>query len=142
MHIAIVAALYHRDTVADQTEVIRSINSSLITKSPHCPVFDYLHSVFTYTLLKFCKDLLGVPLSATTAAVLGELGRFPIWMTTQLCVINYWMRSKLGKAPVLVQEAVKLSEAMSTLRFDSWFMKMRNIISKLGFACVRPTRSP
>ena len=49
--------------------------------------FDCLEKV----LLKFCKDLLGVPLSATTAAVLGELGHFPIWMTTQLHVINYWM---------------------------------------------------
>ena len=95
--------------------------------------FDCLEKV----LLKFCKGLLGVPPSATTAAVLGELGRFPIWMTTQLRVINYWMRSKLGKAPVLVQEAMKLSKAMSTLRFDSWFMQTRNIISKLGFAYRR-----
>ena len=49
--------------------------------------FDCLEKV----LLKFCKGLLGVPLSATTAAVLGELRRFPIWMTTQLRVINYWI---------------------------------------------------
>ena len=26
-----------------------------------------------------------------------------------------------------------LSEVMSTLRFDSWFIKVKNIISKLGF---------
>ena len=35
------------------------------------------------TLLKFCKLLLGVPNSATTDAVLGELGRFPLWLFTQ-----------------------------------------------------------
>ena len=78
--------------------------------------FDCLEKV----LLKFCKGLLGVPPSATTAAVLGELGQFPMWMTTQLRVINYyWMRSKLGTAPVLVKEAVRLSEAMSASRLDS-----------------------
>ena len=70
--------------------------------------FDCLEKV----LLKFCTGLLGVP-PATTAAVLGELGWFPMWMITQLHVINYWMRSKLGTAPVLVKEAVRLSEAMS-----------------------------
>ena len=57
-------------------------------------------------------------------------------MTTQLRVINYWMRSKLGTAPVLVKEAVRLSEAMSASRFDSWFTKVKTIITKLGFAYV------
>ena len=59
-----------------------------------------------------------------------------MWMTTQLHVINYWMRSKLGTAPVLVHEAVRHSEAMSASCFDFWFTKVKTIITKVGFACV------
>ena len=40
------------------------------------------------TLLKFCKLVLGVPNSATTDAVLGELARFPLWTTTQFCAVH------------------------------------------------------
>ena len=39
-------------------------------------------------------------------------------------------------APVLVKEAMKLSEVMSTLQLNSWFMKVKNISSKFGIAYV------
>lgn len=39
-------------------------------------------------------------------------------------------------APLLVKEVMRLSEVMSTKQFDSWFMKVINIISKFGFAYV------
>ena len=35
-----------------------------------------------------------------------------------------------------VKEAVRLSEVMSASRSDSWFMKVKTIINKLGFAYV------
>lgn len=38
---------------------------------------------------------------------------------------------------MLVKEATKLSETMVTLHFDSWFMKVKNIIG----VCVLPEPS-
>ena len=57
------------------------------------------------TLLKFCKLLLGVPNSATTDAVLGELGRFPLWLFTQFRAVQYWVRCSVGEPPELVMES-------------------------------------
>ena len=52
-----------------------------------CRLFDVLvgkcYDSLEKTLLKFCKLALGVPNSATTDAVLGELARFPLWITMQ-----------------------------------------------------------
>ena len=52
-----------------------------------CRLFDVLvgkcYDSLENTLLKFCKLALGVPNSATTDAVLGELARFPLWITMQ-----------------------------------------------------------
>lgn len=41
---------------------------------------------------------------------------------------------------MLVKEAMKLSESMATLHFDTWFMKVNNNISSMleGCICVGP----
>jgi len=41
---------------------------------------------------------------------------------------------------VLVKEAMKLSEPIATLYFDTWFMKVNNNISSMleGCICVGP----
>ena len=88
------------------------------------------------TLLKFCKLVLGVPNSATTDAVLGDLARFPLWITTQFHAVQYWVRCSMGEAPELVVEATKLSKMMAKHNFKSWYMKINTIISRYGFAYI------
>ena len=63
--------------------------------------------------MKFCKLVLGVLNSATTDAVLGELGRFPLWITTQFRAVQYWVRCLIGEAPELVMKAMELSKMMA-----------------------------
>ena len=86
--------------------------------------------------MKFCKLGLGVPNSATTDAVLGELGRFLLWISTQFRAVQYWVRCSTGEAPELVMEAMDLSKMMAQHNFRSWYMKINAIISKYGFAHI------
>ena len=85
---------------------------------------------------KNLDEVLLVIVRGTTFCYLHS-SRFPLWLTTQFCIIKYWLQSKLGMAPLLVKEVIRRSEVMSTIQFDSWFMKVNNIISKFGF--IRPT---
>jgi len=73
---------------------------------------------------------------ATTDAVLGELGRFPLWISTQFRAVQYWVRCFLGEAPELVMEAMDLSRMMAKHKYRSWYMKIHAIISKHGFGYI------
>ena len=74
-----------------------------------------------------------MPSSATTDAVLGVLGRFPLWISTQFRAVQYWVRCFVGEAPELVMEAMDLSKMMAKHKYRSWYMKIHAIISKHGF---------
>jgi len=77
------------------------------------------HDSLEKTLLKFCKLVLGVPSSATTVAALGQLGRFPLWISTQFRAVQYWVRCFIGEAPELVMEAMDLSKMMAKHKYRS-----------------------
>ena len=42
----------------------------------------------------------------------------------------------MGEAPELVMEAMELSKMMAKHKYRSWYMKIKTIISKYGFACT------
>lgn len=105
-----------------------------------CRLFDVLvgkcYDSLEKTLLKFCKLVLRVPNSATIDAVLGELARFPLWITMQFRAVQYWVKCSVGEAPELVMKAMELSKMMAKHNFRSWCMKIDTIISKYGFAYI------
>ena len=41
--------------------------------------------------LKFCKQILGVKASSSNAAIYGELGRFPLYITRYVLIVKYWI---------------------------------------------------
>ncbi len=40
--------------------------------------------------LKFLKQILSVRQQTSNASVYGELGRFPLFVVRQSCIIKYW----------------------------------------------------
>jgi len=78
------------------------------------------HDSLEKTLFKFCKLILGVPSLATMDAVLGELGRYPLWISTQFRAVQHWVRCSVGEAPELAMEAMDLSKMIAKHNYRSW----------------------
>ena len=57
--------------------------------------------------LRFCKDMLGLPLNASNVAVYGETGTYPQWLRNIYRAITYYVRIHTT-APCLVVDALEL----------------------------------
>ena len=70
------------------------------------PVLTYASELWAYgesasierIFLKFAKYILEVPLNTSNLAVLGELGLYPVWVSTKLKAVNFWNRICEGNA--------------------------------------------
>ena len=62
--------------------------------------------------LRFCKDMLGLPLSASNVAVYGETGTYPQWLRNFYRAIKYYVRIHTT-APCLVVDALELLKSTS-----------------------------
>jgi len=86
--------------------------------------------------IKFLKYVLGLPLSAPNASVLGECGRYPIRIQAILSSVKYWLKlnclgdDRLPKAALKVQ--VRLDERNKTC----WITGIKDILFGYGFGIV------
>ena len=80
---------------------------------------------------EFCKLVLAVPSSATTNVVLGELGRFQLWVSTVSC--SAVLGQVLCRGSYGSNGSIKM---MAKHKYRSWYMKIHAIISKHGFGCI------
>ena len=70
--------------------------------------------------IRFCLELClqfrqhgNVGKKATNSAVMGELGRYPLFLEVLLNMIKYWVRlSKINTSSTLLSECLLLSEAL------------------------------
>ena len=70
----------------------------------------------------FAKYILEVPLNTSNSAVLGELGLYPVWVSTKLKAVKFWNRIyEENAASVLVEDAIILSCSLASSGKDSWF---------------------
>ena len=91
-------------------DVLCSLYSSLVQ-----PILEYgceiwsvkYYPVLERTPLRFCKDMLGLPLSASNVAVYGETGTYPQWLRNFYRAIKYYVRIHTT-APCLVVDALEL----------------------------------
>ena len=92
-------------------------------------------------LRRFCKYLLRLPAKATSAAVLGELGHFPMHLRCQLRAVRYWLRLESGCVSPILFEAYQLSKLLANSGCNSWYNKVVTLIAKNGFRfiAVSPT---
>ena len=78
-------------------------------------------------LLKYCKEMLGLPPNATTATVYGETGTYPQWLRLYYRVIKYYIRLHIS-VPPLVSEA--LTELNVSLHKNNWYFRISEIIKE------------
>ena len=70
--------------------------------------------------MKICKYALEVSRRSTNLAVIGELGRYPLYLEVLLNMIKYWARlTKLDNC--LAVEALKTSKDIHAQNHKSWF---------------------
>jgi len=61
----------------------------------------------------------------------GELGRFPLWISSQVCAVQYWAMAScsVGQAPEMVMEA----KMMAKYKYRSWYMKIHASKHRFGY---------
>ena len=81
--------------------------------------------------LKFCKFSLGTGKRSSNLAVMGELGRYPIYtdvIVNMFSYLNYLHNSD----DVLLNEALLLSKTLSQENKNSWYNSMKSIAHYLN----------
>ena len=86
------------------------------------------HQILERAVLKFYKDMLGLPPNASTISVYGETGTFPLWLRFYYQVIKYYIRAH-NNAPPLVSEALTILKHLPSKR-KNWNIRVSEIITK------------
>ena len=81
--------------------------------------------------IKACKFILGVNKRSTNAAVMGELGRFPLLFSVFVNIIKYWLRL-VDSEDTLLQNALKVSQDVHEKEQVSWISCVYSIIEFLN----------
>ena len=89
---------------------------------------------------KFCKTLLGVRPQTSNAAVLGELGRFPLALVCKQRSLKYW--SKINKDRDSIMFSVYTNQGalngLNDVTYNAtsplWFNAIKSILDNLGFS--------
>ena len=93
-------------------------------------------SALEHVLLKFYKYVLELPLSSPNAGVLGELGCFPLWVSTKYQVLKYWWRYTHSNIPNLLKEAFTLSKDVHLKEVNNWYTKTKKLMSSYNLLQV------
>ncbi len=88
--------------------------------------------------LQICKYVLGVNKNTTNYACLGELGRYPLWITAKHRLLGFWSR-------LLVNEGLANTVYNSTLDANhprAWNKSVRAVLDHTGFSWVFRAQIP
>jgi hypothetical protein len=108
------------------------------------PILNYASEVWGYmaglsmqiTLNRFCKNILGVKLSTSNAAVAGELGQYPLIIQRKINMLKYWMKMLNGPRNRL--RFTMYSYLRDNIDKDlpvqckNWALEVRNILIEIG----------
>ena len=101
-----------------------------------CEVWGYTKSKEIERIhLKFCKQLLRVNSNTCSAAVYGELGRYPLYIHRYIRIIKYWFKIKDSDNIILnvvYNEALK--DCINGKR--NWVTNVKHLLNDYGFAYV------
>ena len=82
--------------------------------------------------IKFCKYLLGVHKKASNYAVLGELGRYPIYITIICSIFKYLVRLQDMDNDSLLFKAYTVSKNLSDNGKKSWINNVEQMLQELN----------
>ena len=85
--------------------------------------------------IKFCKYILGVHKKASNYAVLGELGRYPLYISIICTILKYYNRLLDMDKSSLLYQAFTVNKELFVSGKNSWFQKVSNILNMLEINC-------
>ena len=105
------------------------------------PVLTYSSEVWGYeprdeietVHLKFCKYILGVGTTTPNVAVLGELGRFPIFVQTYIKCVKYWLKLIHLQDGALPKSAYLMLYKLDENGKTNWVTYIKHLLSRYGF---------
>ena len=89
--------------------------------------------------LRFCKHILGVRSQTSNAAVLGELGRFPLSLLCKIRALKFWCKIKSSPTSLINNiycEQVNDVSFVNCNAKDNWSKSVKNVLDSLGFSYV------
>ena len=86
--------------------------------------------------LRFCKKMLGVRSQTSNAAVLGELGRFPLSLLCKERAIKQYLKIMKNPNSLMFKVFNDLKSTNIVNSNNSWVLSVKNIFNDLGFAFV------
>jgi len=105
-----------------------------------CEIWGYENTDILESLhLKFCKYVLGVNRSTTNNMVYGELGRYPLKISIEVRMINFWARLlQLSDKQKLCQTMYMMlpKEQNAQSNKFKWLQYVRNILNKCGLSYI------
>lgn len=81
--------------------------------------------------LKFCKYMLGVGKRSTTLAVMGELGRYPLYLEIIVTMFKYLYRLSTTD-DVLLSEAFTVSKNLNIQKKYSWYSCLESLMDYMN----------
>jgi hypothetical protein len=108
------------------------------------PVVTYAAEVWGYEIyepiervqFQFCKFILGVASNTCNSAVLGECGRYPLYIHYYLKCIKYWLKLLEMSNNRLPKAAYIMLHEMDANGKINWVTEVKNLLFKYGFGYV------
>ena len=85
-----------------------------------------------------CKRILGVHKKMPNYIIYGELGRFPLFIETQMRALKYWFKIMMMEEDRLPKLALK-RELIEETKLNNWALNIKKLLSEAGFAYVWET---
>ena len=82
--------------------------------------------------MKFLKFSLGVNKKSTNVAVMGELGRYPLYINILLTVAKYYQRLTVAKSDELISSAFQESHKLYKNKKSSWVSSVYFLLHQIG----------
>jgi hypothetical protein len=81
--------------------------------------------------LNLCKSILGVGSKASNLTVVGELGRYPLYIDIVISMIKYWIRLHEDKTNCILKAALDVNNKMHNNGQHCWVSCIYYILKEL-----------
>ena len=85
--------------------------------------------------LKFLRRILGVKSSTCSAAVYGDLGRYPMYIARYCRLITYWCKL-VSSDNIILRTVYNQAVTDSNNGFKNWVSNIKNLLNDYGFSDV------
>jgi hypothetical protein len=76
--------------------------------------------------------LLGVGRQTSNVATRGEIGRYPLILSTYVAMVKYWIRLQKLPSDELIADTLKCSEELENKGIFSWVTMIKFILQQAG----------